>query len=45
MARDLGVRAVEINLKPSDNAHAFDERRYGPATTEVPRFVEELLGA
>lgn len=42
MARDLGIRTVEINLEPSDNACAFDERRYGPATTEVPRFVDEL---
>ncbi len=44
MARELGIRTVEINLAPSDNAGAFDERRYGPATTEAPRFVAELLG-
>lgn len=44
MARGLGIRRVEINLEPSDNAHAFDDRRYGPATAEVPRFVAELLG-
>lgn len=44
LARRMGVRRVEINLDPSDNAQAFDERRYGPATVEVPRFVAELLG-
>lgn len=44
MARQLGIRRVEINLEPSDNAHAFDDRRYGPATVEAPRFVAELLG-
>ena len=43
-ARGLGIRTVEINLEPSDNAQAFDERRYGPASLEVPRFVDDLLG-
>lgn len=43
-ARRLGIRRVEITLEPSDTAPAFDERRYGPATAEVPRFVAELLG-
>lgn len=44
MARRMGLRTVEINLEPSDNAEVFDDRRYGPATTEVPAFVAELLG-
>ncbi|MBO9710331.1 MAG: NAD-dependent deacylase [Caulobacter sp.] len=43
-ARAWGVRTCEINLEPSDNARAFDERRYGPATQVVPAWVEELLG-
>jgi NAD-dependent deacetylase len=43
-ARALGVRACEINLEPSDNARAFDERRYGPATETVPAWVDEVLG-
>lgn len=43
-ARGFGIRTVEINLEPSDNAQAFDERRYGPASLEVPRFVDDLLG-
>jgi NAD-dependent deacetylase len=42
-ARDLGVRTVEVNLAPSDRAAAFDERRYGPATEQVPRLVDQLL--
>lgn len=44
LARRMGLRTVEINLEPSDNAEVFDDRRYGPATTEVPAFVAELLG-
>lgn len=43
LARARGVRTVEINLEPSDNARAFDVRRYGPASVEVPRFVDDLL--
>ena len=43
-ARALGIRACEINLQPSDNAKAFDERRYGPATEVVPAWVDEVLG-
>ena len=42
-ARGLGIRTVELNLEPSDNARAFDEARYGPATEVVPAFVAELL--
>jgi NAD-dependent deacetylase len=34
---------MEINLERSDTARLFQERRYGPATVEVPRLVEELL--
>jgi NAD-dependent deacetylase len=44
LARRMGLRTVEINLEPSDNADVFDDRRYGPATAEVPAFVAELLG-
>jgi NAD-dependent deacetylase len=44
LARRMGLRTVEINLQPSDNADAFDDRRYGPATTAVPAFVAEMLG-
>lgn len=39
-----GARTVEINLEPSAVAHQFDELRTGPATREVPRWVDEVLG-
>jgi NAD-dependent deacetylase len=42
-ARRLGIRTCEINLEPSDNARAFDERRYGPASEAVPAWVREVL--
>jgi NAD-dependent deacetylase len=44
-SRALGVRTCEINLDPSDNAHIFDDRRYGPASVAVPAWVEEILNA
>ena len=44
-ARSLGIRTCEINLEPSDNARAFDERRYGPASEAVPAWVEAVLRA
>jgi len=43
-ARTAGIRTCEINLEPSDNAHAFDERRYGKASEAVPAWVEEVVG-
>jgi len=38
-----GARTVELNLEPSEGATLFEERRYGPATEIVPRFVADLL--
>lgn len=38
-----GARSVEINPEGSRMAAAFSERRRGPAGTEVPRLVAELL--
>ena len=43
-ARGAGMRTCELNLAPSDNAWAFDEARYGPASGIVPAWVEDLLG-
>ena len=43
-ARHRGVRTLEINLEPSENAHDFDERLLGPASETVPSWVEGLLG-
>ena len=43
-ARYCGAQTLEINLEPSQGSIFFDERRYGPAATEVPKWVDELLG-
>ena len=45
LARSLGVRTMEINAAPSDNADRFDERRYGAATTTVSDWVEALASS
>lgn len=42
-ARYRGARCLEINLEPSQSSIFFDERRYGPAGAEVPKWVEEVL--
>jgi NAD-dependent deacetylase len=42
-ARYCGARTLEINLEPSQGSLFFDERRYGPASVEVPVWVDELL--
>ncbi|MEO7602074.1 MAG: NAD-dependent deacylase [Sphingomicrobium sp.] len=39
----VGAKSVELNLEPSLGSLYFDERRYGPASVEVPKWVEELL--
>jgi NAD-dependent deacetylase len=44
-ARYRGARTLEINLEPSQGSIYFDERRYGPASIEVPRWVDELLAS
>jgi NAD-dependent deacetylase len=43
LARHGGAQTLEINLEPSNVASDFDETRYGPASAEVPRWVDELL--
>ncbi|RVT85184.1 NAD-dependent deacylase [Rhodobacteraceae bacterium CCMM004] len=42
-ARDMGVPCVELNLEPSENAAAFHDARYGPASEVVPAWVAEVL--
>jgi NAD-dependent deacetylase len=43
-ARENGrAHTVEVNLEPSEGFSLFAERRYGPATVEVPAFVDEIL--
>ncbi len=43
IARDLGVRTVEINLEPSANADLFDETHYGPAAKAVPNWCDSII--
>ena len=38
-----GARTVEINLEPSQGSGKFDAVLEGPATVQVPLFVEQLL--
>jgi NAD-dependent deacetylase len=42
-ARRWGIATCELNLEPSDNARAFDQRRYGPASEIVPAWVRDVL--
>ncbi len=37
------AHTVELNLEPSEGRSFFGERHYGPATQEVPAFVERVL--
>jgi len=42
-ARYCGAKTLEINLEPSQGSMYFDERRYGAAGVEVPKWVDEVL--
>lgn len=42
-ARQAGAHSVEINLEPSQGHSLFAQKRYGPATEQLPRWVAELL--
>ncbi|MFC6199258.1 Sir2 family NAD+-dependent deacetylase [Ponticaulis profundi] len=42
-ARMNGVSTLELNLEPSENAHAFDDGRYGAASEIVPAWVDDVL--
>lgn len=43
LARRGGAETVEINLAPSHVASDFDDTRYGLASAEVPRWVDDVL--
>lgn len=43
LARQAHATTMEINLAPGDNAEAFDDARYGPATWTVPAWVEAVI--
>ena len=42
-AKYRGAKTLEINLEPSQGSIFFDDRRYGLASAEVPKWVGELL--
>ncbi len=42
-ARYCGAKTLEINLEPSLGSVFFEAHRSGPASVEVPAWVEELL--
>ncbi|CAM2904226.1 Sir2 family NAD+-dependent deacetylase [Vibrio diazotrophicus] len=42
-AKMHGAHTIEINLEPSAVESEFAEKRYGKASIEVPRLVEEIL--
>lgn len=44
-AARAGARTVEMNLEDSEISRDFQERRRGPATELVPRWVDEILSA
>ncbi|MDA0147562.1 Sir2 family NAD+-dependent deacetylase [Vibrio sp. LaRot3] len=42
-AKMHGAHTIEINLEPSAVQSEFEEKRYGKASIEVPKLVNELL--
>ncbi len=42
-ARYRDAATLEINLEPSQGSLFFDERRYGAASVEVPKWVAKIL--
>ncbi|MGS2720090.1 Sir2 family NAD+-dependent deacetylase [Paraglaciecola aestuariivivens] len=43
VAKQYGAHTVELNLEPSVGQSEFNQHIYGPATTVVSEFVEQLL--
>ncbi len=43
LAGRAGAQTIEINLEQSAVHSAFDDARYGPATEQVPAWVDQLL--
>jgi NAD-dependent deacetylase len=43
-ARLAGARTIEFNVQTSDVSDAFDQQRIGPASIEVARWAQEMLG-
>ncbi|UTZ41262.1 Sir2 family NAD+-dependent deacetylase [Vibrio campbellii] len=42
-AKMHGAHTIEINLEPSAVESEFEEKRYGKASIEVPKLVDEIL--
>lgn len=42
-AKEMGIKTVELNLEPSENAAAFDDAKYGKASDIVPAYVAQLI--
>ena len=42
-AKMHGAHTIEINLEPSAVESEFEEKRYGKASVEVPKLVDEIL--
>ncbi|MBV7408604.1 NAD-dependent deacylase [Maritimibacter sp. DP1N21-5] len=42
-ARANGAETLELNLEPTEGRRAFDAGRYGPASSVVPAWVDEVL--
>ncbi len=45
VANSVGAETVEINLEPSKKQSAFERHIYGPASQEVPLFVDSLINS
>lgn len=43
-ARANGAHTLELNLDPSEGSRWFHETRLGPASQQVPAWVDEVLG-
>ncbi|WP_028469966.1 Sir2 family NAD+-dependent deacetylase [Neptunomonas japonica] len=43
VANEAGADTVEINLEPSRKESHFKAHFYGPASEQVPRFIDDLL--
>jgi NAD-dependent deacetylase len=44
-ARHYGAQTLELNLDPSDGSIFFHETRLGPASEQVPIWVDEMLAS
>lgn len=42
-AKQMGIPRMELNLEPSENAEMFTDALYGPASTVVPQWVEQVV--